>query len=265
MQLSTQAGWNQRRTDWELLVALAPNRCFAGRIDDTLVATTTVITYDGDVSWIGMVLVDEEYRGQGYGSRMFRTALEATLENGPSAIGLDATHLGRNLYSKNDFVEIVPITRWRGSLESTTTTDDVTELESTESDLVCSFDRCAVDVDRGELLDRLLALDGVTGLVYECEDDLYGYAVLRPGRQHWQLGPVVAETSAVYAQLLSAAAEELNSESVIVDSPMDDCDDEILSRSGLTPERRLSRMTHTEPRPLLLDENVKAIVGLEWG
>ncbi|MFC7189794.1 GNAT family N-acetyltransferase [Halocatena marina] len=91
MQLSKQAGWNQCRADWELLLTLAPDHCFAGWIGDDLIATTTVVTYGGDVSWIGMVLVSEEHRGQGYGSQIFQTALEATLERGQSAIGLDAT------------------------------------------------------------------------------------------------------------------------------------------------------------------------------
>lgn len=270
MQLSTQAGWNQCRADWELLLALAPDHCFAGWIGDDLVATTTVVTYGGDVSWIGMVLVSEEHRGQGYGSRIFQTALEATLESGQSAIGLDATPFGQGLYSKNDFVEIAPITRWCGTLQPTTTTDDVTELESTDSDLACSFDRRAVGVNRGDLLRQLLERADCTCLALENssrdgrgESNLSGYAVLRPGRQHWQLGPIVSETETAYAQLVSRAAERCN-ESVVVDAPTDD-NDELLTRSGLTADRRLVRMTHAKPQPLLLDETVKAVAGLEWG
>ncbi|MFC6962652.1 GNAT family N-acetyltransferase [Halocatena marina] len=271
MQLSKQAGWNQCRADWELLLTLAPDHCFAGWIGDDLIATTTVVTYGGDVSWIGMVLVSEEHRGQGYGSQIFQTALEATLERGQSAIGLDATPFGRGLYSKNDFVEIAPITRWRGTLQPRTTTDDVTELKSIGTDPVCSFDRRAVGVNRRDLLGQLLDRSDCTCLALENNDEngsrgetnLSGYAVLRPGRQHWQLGPIVAETETAYAQLVSGAAKRCT-ESVVVDAPTDGGDD-LLTQSGLTPERRLVRMAHAEPQPLLLNETVKAVAGLEWG
>lgn len=74
--LSTQAGWNQIAADWRRFLRLSPTGCFAGVVDDEVVATTAVITYGTDVSWIGMVLVDERHRGQGYGSRIFERGLE---------------------------------------------------------------------------------------------------------------------------------------------------------------------------------------------
>lgn len=64
--LSTQANWNQTSGDWRRLVALAPDSCYGGWIDDDLVVTATVVTYDGAVGWIGMVLVDENPRRRGY-------------------------------------------------------------------------------------------------------------------------------------------------------------------------------------------------------
>ncbi|MFC7189795.1 hypothetical protein ACFQL7_07950 [Halocatena marina] len=139
------------------------------------------------------------------------------------------------------------------------------------TDPVCSFDRRAVGVNRRDLLGQLLDRSDCTCLALENNDEngsrgetnLSGYAVLRPGRQHWQLGPIVAETETAYAQLVSGAAKRCT-ESVVVDAPTDGGDD-LLTQSGLTPERRLVRMAHAEPQPLLLNETVKAVAGLEWG
>jgi len=67
LRLSTQAGWNQLEADWRRLIGLWPDGCFAGRVDGHLVATATLATYRPSTAWVGMVLVDESQRGQGYG------------------------------------------------------------------------------------------------------------------------------------------------------------------------------------------------------
>jgi len=67
MRLKEAAGWNQTEADWRRLLSLQPEGCFAAVRDGRLVGTTTVTIY-GELAWIGMVLVDREYRRQGIAS-----------------------------------------------------------------------------------------------------------------------------------------------------------------------------------------------------
>ena len=46
-----------------------------------------------------------------------------------------------------------------------------------------------------------------------------GLAFLRPGREHFHLGPVVAERGAVLSALLDAAGRQLAGRTVLVDAP----------------------------------------------
>ena len=70
MQLKEAAGWNQTEDDWRRLLMLEPNGCFAAIKDGRLVGTTTTTTYGNDLAWIGMVLVDPQYRRQGIASEV---------------------------------------------------------------------------------------------------------------------------------------------------------------------------------------------------
>src|SRR3954470_7516850 len=65
MKLSTAEGWNQTENDWRLLIENPENVCLLGQIGHEVVATTTAINYSNDEVWIGMVLVNREYRGLG--------------------------------------------------------------------------------------------------------------------------------------------------------------------------------------------------------
>ena len=66
VELSSAAGWNQTAEDWEMLMDLTPDGCFALEADGQLVSTTTLLCYQRRLAWIGMVLTRAKYRGRGF-------------------------------------------------------------------------------------------------------------------------------------------------------------------------------------------------------
>jgi GNAT superfamily N-acetyltransferase len=265
MDLSTQAGWNQIGADWRRLVSLAPERCYAGWVDGELVATTTAMTYGDELCWIGMVLVDEDHRRRGYGTRLLEHALEAARDDVTAGVGLDATGQGRPLYRQQGFADVCPITRLSGTLDRTDPPGDIEVITETAPAAVATFDANACGTDRTALLERLLSEPGTAGVVSREGGEPDGYAILRPGRQHWQLGPIVADDADVLASLLDGAAARLEGDDVIVDSLARGRAAELLVERGLDPQRHLTRMTSPETLPLLSGERVVAAAGLELG
>ncbi|WP_312907450.1 GNAT family N-acetyltransferase [Natronosalvus caseinilyticus] len=280
LALSTQAGWNQLPADWERLLTCCPAGCFAGTVDGELVATTTVITYgaDGDgadVSWIGMVLVDEAHRGQGFGSRIFEHGLEYARENGGDLVGLDATHLGEPIYRNDGFERVEPVFRWQGTLlRPEDVADDqepghgketIERLTPPDVDAVLEFDRRHVGVDRSTLLEELFAESEVRGFYSRTSSGVEGYAIVRPGRTHWQIGPLVAIEPSVIDHLLRAVSADLAGEAVIVDSPERGPTTTSLETFGLSRERELVRMTYPDREPALAAESVHGFLDFAFG
>jgi GNAT superfamily N-acetyltransferase len=266
LRLSTQAGWNQVVADWERFLALAPEGCFGGYADGDLVATTCVMTYDSAVSWIGMVLVDEAHRHQGYGTAMFNRGLTYALMNDSSDIGLDATDLGAPLYHDQGLRSTATVERWVGTLTQASSHKSVYDVYSlTDVDALATLDRRVLGIDRRELLTRLCAEDGVTALVVGDSVDPVGYAIVRPGRIHPQIGPILAPDATTVSSLLNGVVSTCSDTAVIVDTVAKERTSTLLRDHGLERRRELSRMSYESTEPLLTSNQVWAIVDFAWG
>ena len=258
--LSTEAGWNQTAADWRRLLDLAPHGCLAGRLDGRLVATATRVDYAGAARWIGMVLVASAWRGQGFGTAMLERAV------GVGPCGLDATDLGRPLYLRLGLADVAPIDRWVGTLQPRGHPPGRVEpLGGRRFLAALEFDRRACGVARTELLGRLAAELDVRQWVALEGDRVVGLATLRPGREHWHLGPITCEDSSVLQLLLAAAANHLGQGSVLVDALRDDERSAVLAACGLRVQRRLMRMTRPASQGMLMGTAVAAATAFEWG
>jgi GNAT superfamily N-acetyltransferase len=256
LALSTEAGWNQTAADWRRLLDLSPRGCLAGRVNGALVATATSVVYGPEVRWIGMVLVARAWRGRGFGTVMLRTIV------GQAAAGLDATDLGRPLYLGLGFADVAPIDRWVGTLRPGPA-GGVEPVASFAE--VASLDRRACEVDRTPLLAHLAREPEVTGWVAREGARCVGFAWLRPGREHWHLGPVVCDDAVVLRRLLSGLAHQLDGRSVLVDVVRDEARSAVLAASGLRVQRRLTRMLRPQAPPMLMGPRIAAATSFEWG
>ena len=73
MQLKDSAGWNQTTADWVRFLTASPEGCFVAECEGRVVGTSTSIVHEGRFAWIGMVIVDSQYRGQRNWDRTSRT------------------------------------------------------------------------------------------------------------------------------------------------------------------------------------------------
>jgi N-acetylglutamate synthase-like GNAT family acetyltransferase len=76
LRLNTICGWNQTATDWLRFLQQSPNGCFVMESNSKIVGTATTISYENRFAWIGMVLVDPDFRSQGIGTQLLHKAIE---------------------------------------------------------------------------------------------------------------------------------------------------------------------------------------------
>ena len=112
MELSQAAGWNQTKDDWEMMLRLEPQGCFAIKADNRVAATTTLLCYGRRLAWIGMVLTRPEYRRMGFAQRLMEHTLKRASELKIESVMLDATPLGQPLYEKLGFRTEQIVERW---------------------------------------------------------------------------------------------------------------------------------------------------------
>jgi predicted N-acetyltransferase YhbS len=239
VRLRDAAGWNQTEKDIRRLLALEPGGCFAACIDGQVVGTTTTTSYGTTLAWIGMVLVDPDYRRQGIATALMETALDYLERRGVATIKLDASAAGRPVYERFGFESESEVERWGRTFPPR----GIGRAERSRWEEIADFDRVAFGADRGALL-RMMIEDADPPWIMRIGDDqLAGYALARPGARAGYLGPVVASDAAVAESLMSAAALNLSGQPVVIDiDPSFPGATDLMVRLGFTRQRDFVRM-----------------------
>jgi GNAT superfamily N-acetyltransferase len=199
MRLKDAAGWNQTRNDWERFLSASPEGCFAAERQGRLVGTSTTIVYEGRFAWIGMVLVDQQHRGQGIGTALLERAIQHLDSRSVPCMKLDATPQGKPLYEKFGFVSEYEIERWmlKRRLGGNSAGKGPVEIED-----VLRLDREIFGADRSGLLRSLAEAAPDFTLVARQEAGVAGYTFGRRGSRADHLGPWMARSQDVAATLL---------------------------------------------------------------
>jgi GNAT superfamily N-acetyltransferase len=205
--LSTTAGWNQRPTDWRMLIRLAPAGSFGAIVDGRIVGTAIGIDYGG-FGWIAMMLVEPAYRGQGIGARLLESAMSAIPPEVP--IRLDATPMGRPLYERYGFREETVLTRhvshpdtrrpFRPAGPSTLRARAMTRADL---DAVEHVDRGVFGGNRLPVLEWMLEGGPQYAQIVDGPAP-HAYCFGRNGRLFDQIGPVVSDDETAACALVGA-------------------------------------------------------------
>jgi len=263
LRLNTLAGWNQTEADWQRFLRGSPNGCFVAEDGARVVGTAATLAYEDRFAWIGMVLVDPEYRGRGIGTKLLQRAIEYLDQAGIPTLKLDATPLGKPLYEKLGFVSEYEIERW---ILQRTTGKSVPNAASDPVKLseIVACDRGVFGADRGGLLRTLD--EQAPELTLAAGRGREGYAFGRHGLFADHLGPWMAHDSKTARSLLDDFLARSPRSTVVVDSPKSNtAAARTLREAGFSVSRPLTRM-HRGPnafpgRP----EMLCAILGPEFG
>jgi len=270
LRLNTLSGWNQTAVDWHRFLDNSPNGCFVMEHDSKVVGTATTISYENRFAWIGMVLVDPEYRKQGIGTQLLRKTVEYLDQRHVPTMKLDATPLGKPLYQKLGFVtefEIERLVLKRPSeAASTALRSTRTHVGKVQLEPVVRMDREVFGANRGFLLRSLFREAPELAVTVREDGAPHAYAFGRRGAFADHLGPWTATSRESAEVLLKAFLARSSRETLIVDcvkSNVVAC--ELLSACGFAPSRPLTRMTRGPNTFRGRPDLMCAILGPEFG
>ena len=262
LRLVALAGWNQTDRDVGRLLALEPRGCFAACVDGHVVGTTTTTTYGTDLAWVGMVLVDPEFRRKGIATALMETALEYLRGRGVRTIKLDATPVGRPVYERLGFEAETGLERWAGTGSAPERHLEGFSLSSW--DQISAIDRAAFGADRAALMQSIITDSGPPITVGGRQRGVGGYAFARPGGRAAYVGPVVADDAGVAGYLLKIVAAGPGPVFIDID-PAFPAATELMRDLGFVRQRELLRMRLGPPIPLGPPPRAFAIAGPEVG
>jgi GNAT superfamily N-acetyltransferase len=268
MRLKELAGWNQSEADWERFLAASPDGCFVAEVDGAVRGTAATISYEGKFAWVGMVLVDPEFRGKGIGTQLLEKTIEYLDAAKIPAIKLDATPLGKPIYEKLGFVTEYEIERMilkRDAADGSRQTDS-SRVDNRQLRMVFDRDREIFGADRSGLLQSLHDNAPELTLVLERSNNLAAYAFGRRGSFADQMGPWMAADAQACEELLNTFLTRCHRETLIVDCmKAHSTASQLVRARGFSYARPLTRMYRGKNEYPGEIDALCAILGPEFG
>lgn len=206
-------GWNPGIHDAKCFQSADPQGFLGGFIGDELIATISAVKYGQNFGFIGFYIVKAEYRGRGYGLKLWNAAL-ASLGN--RLVGLDGVFAQQENYRKSGFTLAYTNVRYQGISQIHNKADNaIVHLSEIPFAELAEYDQRHFSEQRSAFLKSWINQPGTVALAITDDNqrsghNLTGYGVIRPCREGYKIGPLFADNAALaerlFLQLQSAAA-----------------------------------------------------------
>ncbi len=114
LQVAATENWISDRRELEFLLQLFHQGCLVTATNGEIAAYITAIRYAAS-AWIGNLLVEPDYRRQGFGRALVKEVLQRLDSSGCETVWLTASPDGSHLYRTLGFVQIDKVQRWRAT------------------------------------------------------------------------------------------------------------------------------------------------------
>jgi len=187
--LAREVGWPDTESDWTVLHRGAI--VVGVRAEGGLVGQGALGLY-GQAGTIAKMIVAPRFQRHGMGQQILEVVLAEAQHRALTVLGLVATPFGRPLYARAGFVSVGEVVGLGGVPTAPFTGDATTPLEGVEGML--RLDERWLGCSRESMLRARFGEAVATASVLGPDGELCGYAMATAQREHFVIGPVVAET-----------------------------------------------------------------------
>lgn len=264
VEWAVEEGWNPGLNDAECYFAADPGGFLVGTLDDRPIATISAINYGGAFGFVGFYIVAPEFRGRGYGIRIWRAALDRL--QGLN-VGLDGVVAQQENYKRSGFKLAYRNIRYEGRGGGDAPADDTAvELSTLPFATVQAYDQPFFPADRAPFLKAWLDQPGSHALGLVENGELTGYGVIRPCHAGWKIGPLYADGPQAAERLFRAlSARATPGDAVYLDVPEVNREAVALAEGhGMSVSFETARM-YTGDAPALPLERLFGVTSFEIG
>ena len=241
IDLAAQEGWNPGLHDAECFYAADPNGFLIGESAGEPIGCISAVSYGGRYGFIGLYIVRPEFRGRGYGLRLWQAAIARLAGHN---IGLDGVVAQQPNYARSGFRLAYRNVRYGGRVNRAVIHASIGPADDAELSAIAELDRHVFPERRDAFLRAWLSQSDGGAYVAGNGRPLTGYAVVRKCREGWKIGPLVADEPATAQRLYDAASAHAGAgETIFLDVPEANGAAQTLAASrGLAPVFETARM-----------------------
>ncbi|MBI6864660.1 GNAT family N-acetyltransferase [Lysinibacillus fusiformis] len=204
VELSTSVGWDY--DEYEVRTAMASGKIYGHKNTvGKIVSSAAIIPYDTNLTSIGMVIVNEDYRGLGLGKKATQKCIDSVSQN--TSIMLISTEDGKPLYERLGFSTVDSVHKYLSDNYIPTNLFNYPQItleryKEEEIHKIIELDSAAFGDKRGELLLNRINQSKQCLVVKNQNGKIIGFGLSILGPENLLIGPIVAPNSQTAALII---------------------------------------------------------------
>lgn len=207
-------GWNPGLDDAAPLRAADPEGFIGCFVDGVMAAGLSAVRYGADFGFIGLYIAHPDFRGKGYGRRVWDAGMTHLAGR---TIGLDGVPEQQSNYRAMGFLPAYETLRWSGRFFGSND-PQVVPVTPALFPAINAYDRQFFPADRASFLADWLSLPRRAFVILH-DGAIHGLAVIRQCQDGFKVGPLLAESFEDAAKLLATCALQAKEEIIHIDVP----------------------------------------------
>lgn len=267
LEWARQEGWNPGLDDALAFHAADPTGFFVGVIGGVPVGCISVVKYGENSAFLGLYMVNPDFRGKGYGKKLWDVAM-ASVEG--RVVGLDGVPAQQENYRRSGFEVAYRTVRYGGIPEISVVEDlrrrATVGIDSNRIDGLLRYDADIFLNSRQAFLTSWIAgPSSRKSALLHSSGRIRGYGTIRRCFHGHKIGPLFANSAVSARAVLQPLFASHPGEEVTLDVPVANADAARLAESfGLKPVFETARM-YRGPVPALPLKRIFGVTTLELG
>jgi GNAT superfamily N-acetyltransferase len=264
---AAQEGWNPGLSDADVFWQTDPEGFIAAEIDGELIGGGSVTSYGGEFGFMGLFIVRPEFRGHGFGDRLWHarlTVLRSRLQAG-AAIGIDGVFTMQDWYARGGFDFSHRTIRYEGVGAKADRAAGILPAADVSRQQLLAYDRRCFPAPRDHFLEGWLTQPDSLALAAVGGAGLRGYGVVRRCGRGTKIGPLFADDADIAEDLFAALAAYGPDEPLFIDVPeINAWAMSLAARQGMQEVFGCARM-YLGARPQVADARIYGSTSFELG
>jgi len=218
IEWAAKEGWNPGIHDADCYYSADSNGFFIGILGDEPIATISAVKYGKSFGFIGFYIVKPEYRGKGYGMKIWNKGLKYL--HGRN-VGLDGVIAQQENYKKSGFKFAYRNIRYQGNGGGKfPKNSSVIKLSEINFETVNFYDQKLFPENRTEFLKSWINQSDSKALGILKDNKLAGFGVIRKCNSAYKIGPLFADNADLAEELfLVLKSQTKSTDKFFLDTP----------------------------------------------
>lgn len=215
---AAKEGWNPGLYDAEAYYSADPNGYLMGYLDEEPIASISVVKYNDDFGFLGFYIVKSEYRGQGFGWKIWQAGMEYLKD---CNIGLDGVVDQQENYKKSGFKLAYRNIRFAGKpIKNESHQHHTIPVKEIPFEKLAAFEDDFFPSNRKKFLEKWIDLPKSHSYGILEDGKLIAYAVMRKCRDGYKVAPLFAQNVSQAEALLVKLSQQVDKKTnIFIDIP----------------------------------------------